>query len=86
MPIPISALATRPWFTSSNIVKIAIITLEELRSLLQTLFVLKVAWISTHVKVLVDLAEGESRFILVLLIVATSVDIGSAASLRSSHL
>ena len=39
----------------------------------------------------VDLAEGESRFILLVInidyfIVAASADIGSAASLRSSHL
>ena len=38
-------------------------------SLSQSLFVrlLKVAWISTILKVLVDLAEGESHFILVVL-------------------
>ena len=56
-------------YTSSNIVNIAIGTLEELRSLSQSLFLrlLKVAWISTILKVLVDLAEGESRFILVVL-------------------
>ena len=52
---------------------------------------MKVTWISTILKVLVDLAEGESRFILLVLnidyvIVAASADIGSAASLRSSHL
>ena len=42
------------------IVKIAISTLEELRSLSQSLFVrlLQVAWICTILKVLVDLAEG----------------------------
>ena len=41
--------------------------------------------------VLVEMAEGESRFILVvpnidLFVVAASVDIGNAASLQSSHL
>ena len=79
--------------TSSNIVKIAISTLDQLRSLSQSLFVrlLKVTWISTILKVLVDLAEGESHFILAvpkidLFVIAASVDIGSAASLQSSHL
>ena len=73
--------------------KTAISTLEELGSLSQSQFVrlVKVTWISTILKVLVDLAEGESRFILLVLnidyvIVAASADIGSAASLRSSHL
>ena len=73
--------------------KTAISTLEELGSLSQSQFVrlVKVTWISTILKVLVDLAEGESRFILLVLtidyvIVAASADIGSAAILRSSHL
>ena len=53
-------------------VKIAISILEELRQMFVRF--LKVAWICTILKVLVDLAEGESRFILVVL------DIGNAAS------
>ena len=71
--------------SSSNIVKIAISTLfNQLISLSQSLFVrrLKVACISTTLKVLVELAEGETRFIHAI----PNIDIGSAASLQSSHL
>ena len=62
-------------------------------SLSQSQFVrlVKVTGKSTILKVLVDLAEGESRFMLLVLnidyfIAAASVNIGNAASLRSSHL
>ena len=46
------------------------ISIKELRSLLQSLLVrlLKVTWVSTILEVLVNLAEGEShRFILIVL-------------------
>ena len=56
--------------TSANIVETAIRALKELGSLSQSLFIrfLKIAWVSTKLEVLVNLAEGESRsFILVVL-------------------